>query len=80
MAKKSTARKPSPCDCLALCNEKLRDEKGCELETDFSIDFSTGKVSESGPYLKVRRVDAKSRKKLPTIACTYCPICGKKKA
>lgn len=82
-AKASPKKSPPPkgCDCLDKFNAQLREQKGCELETAYAVNIHTGDIVIDGPFLKVRRAAtaAGSRKKLPTIYCAYCPMCGKKK-
>lgn len=77
--KKATkkTKKPVGCKCLAACQKELKKDN-IELVTGFGIDFEAGKSFTTGPFLSVKKIE-KSRKTLPSIHCTYCPFCGKKK-
>ncbi len=75
MAKKAS----KPCECVKQVNEAL-DDSGVELETSLAMNFKTGKGSVEGPFLSVRWKDKPIRgKRLPTLVCNFCPVCGKKK-
>lgn len=76
MAKKAT----KPCDCVKQLNQAL-GQSGVELETALAMNFTTGKGTVEGPFLAVRWKDKPIRgKRLPTLVCNFCPVCGKKKA
>ena len=74
--KKKTTRK-KPCKCLAAVQKKLAKDNA-RVVTGFGIDFAAGKSFETGPFLKLEKIE-KSRKKLPELHCTFCPFCGVEK-
>ena len=61
------------CTCLEQVQDKLAEDD-FELDTAFQINFDSGK-SRLLPILAVNCL-RKSRRKKPTIVCTYCPVCG----
>lgn len=66
-----------PCECLKLTNEKL-EASGVELETAVLVNFGTEQATRTGPFLAVRWIDKpRPGKRLPTIHCAFCPMCGK---
>lgn len=76
MTVKATCKpKPKICKCVELVNKTLA-EQGVELDTSLVMNFKTG-----GSYLAMKipvRKFGSSRKKLPTVFCTFCPVCGKR--
>ena len=77
MGKKKKPVKKKPCNCLATVQKKLSEENA-RVVTGFGIDFSAGKSFETGPFLKLEKIE-KSRKRLPELHCTFCPFCGAEK-
>lgn len=63
--------------CLEQVNEQLKPD-GFVLECRFQVNFSTGAAGISNPLIMVKKLDAKSRKSVPTLICSHCPFCGKK--
>lgn len=61
------------CDCINLCNDALKNDNA-ELDSKFTFDFETGKMG-SVLCLPLRKINP-SRKPLPSMVVTYCPICG----
>lgn len=70
------AKTPKRCDCLNQVNEQLADS-GVRLQTCLEMDFGKGEASIRGPLLAVEWI-GKKRRKLPTVMCSFCPICGRK--
>jgi hypothetical protein len=78
MAKSKGKRKA--CDCLKRVNDAMDEKGGYRLSTALRMNFQTGQASIDGPFLMVHWSGGPKRgKKLPTVACAYCPFCGKKK-
>lgn len=76
---KSPGRKAkAQCNCIALVNKRLEDEN-TELDTTFSINFVTGKISYHLP-VKTRKINPElnKRKRMKTVYGVYCPFCGRK--
>ena len=70
--------KRKDCGCLKQVNAELKKLRGAVLATELAINFTTSEISVSDPKLAVERYgDQKGN--LPTVLCTYCPFCGKKK-
>lgn len=76
MAKKRKAATSKSCGCISKCNEALAD-RGLEVDSSMVMNFATGKATLAF-RIPLRRKEAKSRVKIPTMLCTYCPVCGKK--
>lgn len=76
MKKKKTA-KTKGCQCVELANECLEESNACLVLSQL-INVKTGKTSTGPPQLMLEKIDTKKRKRLPTLFCTYCPICGTK--
>ena len=71
------AKKATKCNCVNEVNEKLKDiGSGAKLVQHMEFDFKAGKASMSGPCIEVCKINKASRKKLPTVMCSYCPFCG----
>ncbi len=64
------------CNCVKLCNDQLRKDNAA-LDTRFAFD-AKAKTIRSVLFIPTVRLDPKIRKPLPTLAITYCPICGEK--
>ncbi len=63
------------CNCVKLCNDVLKKDNA-ELDTGFTFDFKTGAIGTT-LALPLRKLEP-SRKPLPSMVVTYCPICGTK--
>lgn len=63
------------CECVTKINADLAPKSAC-IATALSIsnDLSTMK---SLVLIRLERIPG-TRSRLPEIACTYCPFCGKK--
>jgi len=69
--------KKKPCKCVAMVNAQLKAHNA-QIDIGTLINFKTGKCRSSPPMLQLTKIDPKIRKKLPTLFCTFCPVCGVK--
>lgn len=69
----ATAKKP--CKCLEQCNKELAKD-GLEVDSVFGLNTSDKTVTSQW-QIPLRKT-AKSRKPIPTMFVTYCPVCGTK--
>lgn len=79
MATKAAKKKPAAkrCRCAQLVNRRL-ERNNARLYQPMHIDFDKGKAGLLGPALLLEKIDSTKRKELPTVACAYCPFCGKR--
>lgn len=63
--------------CFREVNRQL-EEHGAELGLEQGINFRTGKLTRLELPIVVRKRDSKSRKRLPLVLSTFCPICGER--
>lgn len=73
--KRKTKKQSPEHKCIALMNKKLRD-MGVILDTEVCLDFNIG-MGYLVMKLPLRRRDG-YKGKMPTIVCTFCPICGER--
>lgn len=73
--KKKAKPKPSQCMCVELVNKQLVS-RNAAIDTEMCFNLTTGTASLQIP-VPLKKLDAKKRGRLPTMVCTYCPICGK---
>ena len=64
------------CNCIEALNEKLKESDAC---VSSGFQFKDGEAQTIEPFIAIERIKKGSRKKLPTVLCNYCPICGEKK-
>ena len=82
MAKKKPTKKKksSPpkigCECVELLNEQLA-EHNAYVDTKLQMNMKTGEGRHI-ICIPLSKIDSKKRTRLPTLVCTFCPICGKK--
>lgn len=89
MAKKKTLRsgkvakkkkKKSPpkigCDCITLLNTQL-SEHNAYVDTKLQMNMKTGEGRHI-ICIPLSKIESKNRTRLPTLVCTFCPICGRK--
>lgn len=67
------------CDCIDKVNKKLADA-GHEYKVSSALVFDDKMRSEQRLEVTTYWSDLlkRSRKKPPSILCTFCPFCGKK--
>lgn len=73
------AKNTKRCDCIKQVNEQLKEQGiNAVVATEMSFNFTKMKGSVE-LFLPMRyREKKKKGDKLPSIVCTFCPICGKK--
>lgn len=69
--------KTKECKCIKQVNDELR-LSNAQVAQGLRIDFANGRASMAPPQVVLEKIDAKSRKKLPTMLCSFCPFCGSK--
>ena len=77
MATKKPLKSEAGCKCIDMLNEQLRPSN-VEVDTKLCMDFTNMKASTSGASILLRKIDDKKRTKMPTVMCSYCPVCGTK--
>lgn len=75
MAKKAAMAKA--CNCIDQVNDQLKPE-GFRVRRCFTINVATQRAGMGPPELVVERCGKPSRKKIPSILCSFCPVCGTK--
>lgn len=66
------------CDCIERVNAKLK-EAGHNYQLAPSIVFDENMQAETLLVVETKWIEQpkRSRKKPPSMICTYCPFCGK---
>lgn len=62
------------CNCVEQVNLELEKYNAC-LRTKLIADFKTREMDRR-IVLPLSKRDSTKKSKLPTVLCTYCPICG----
>lgn len=77
MAKKK-ATKPG-CNCIEQVNKQLEDSNA-KVAQYLQVNFKTGEATMSNPMVAVEKKihSSRTRTKLPSLICSFCPFCGKK--
>lgn len=68
--------KKNKCNCIEQLNEQLRPMNAA-IDVLMMFDFK----ERSGSLvmqIPLRKIDSTKRKPLPSIAVTFCPVCGKR--
>ena len=65
------------CTCIDQVNEQLAPE-GFAVKRPLMFDFAKQIGTLGPPQIVVERRGKPSRKKIPAILCSYCPVCGTK--
>ncbi len=65
------------CKCVDQVNEQLA-ASNVKIGQGLQINFKTGQSSMSPPQIVLEKINAKVRKRMPTVLCSFCPFCGKK--
>lgn len=75
---KKHAKSAMGCKCADLVNEELK-KANARIPTKMFLDMEN-RMATSRPVfqLVLEKIDGKIKKPLPTVHCTYCPVCGKK--
>lgn len=79
MSKPTTAKRKSVgCKCAANVNEQLK-QLNARIPSQMRLDMKRKTLSASPVFqIVLEKIDSSIRKPLPTMFCTYCPVCGKK--
>lgn len=77
MPKTKTKAQPW-CTCLPRVQEQLMEKYDCHIVIENLINLKTGKMRDSPPQIRLEKNDPKSRKRLTTLFCLFCPFCGTK--
>jgi len=77
MAKKKAAK--TGCNCVEQVNKQLEDSNA-KVSQYLQVNFTTGESSMTNPMVALEKkiTSSRTRTKLPSLVCTYCPFCGKK--
>lgn len=78
MAKKKPEPKAKRCECIEGVNKKI-EHTGFKILQGIEFNFSKAIFRSGAPFLELEKIDRdkKVRKKI-SVACTFCPFCGKK--
>lgn len=66
------------CSCIKKCNEQLEKQgSNTRIDSPIMVNFNTGKSVAPKCMIAARKV-GNGKKRMTSLICAYCPICGKK--